>query len=165
MARTIPAEPRAQDRQILDCVRVLVREIRISSAATGRATGLSAAQLFVLRVLVREPGISVNVLAERTLTHQSSVSVVVGKLVVAGFIDRRKAAGDARRVALFPTPAGSSLAAGSAEDPIQERFIAALDRLSATTRRRLAADLRCWVAAMGVDAAEPEMFFESKRRD
>jgi DNA-binding MarR family transcriptional regulator len=163
MPRSAPADLRVEDRRILDCIRVLVREVRVSSTATEQATGLSAAQLFVLRVLAREPGLSVNALAARTLTHQSSVSVVVAKLVAADFVERRKADGDARRVALFPTSAGCKLA-NTQTDLIQERFIAGLDRMPARTRRRLAADMHQWVAAMGIDIIEPEMFFESKRR-
>lgn len=163
MPRTAPAESRAADQLILDCIRVLFREIRTSSAATEQATGLSAAQVFVLRALVREPGLSVNALARRTLTHQSSVSVVVRKLVAAGLVVRRPVVGDGRSVALDPTASGRVLAKRSA-DPIQERFLQSLDRLPLGVRQRLATDLGHWITAMGIDVAEPEMFFESKLR-
>lgn len=163
MPRTASPEPYASDQRILDCLRVLVREIRTSSTAAEQATGLSAAQVFVLRVLMREPGLGISALAHRTLTHQSSVSVVVRKLVAARLVTRRPAAGDGRGVALLPTAAGRALAQRSA-DPIQERFLDSLDRLPRGVRRRLAADLGRWIAAMGIDAIEPEMFFESKPR-
>ncbi len=163
MPRTAPLDPHAADRRILDCLRVLVREIRTSSATSEQATGLSAAQVFVLRVLVREPGLGVSALAQRTLTHQTSVSVVVRKLVAARLVVRRPAPGDGRSVALVPTAAGKALAQRSA-DPIQERLLASLDRLPPGVRRRLAIDLGRWIAAMDIDTLEPEMFFESKPR-
>lgn len=119
--------------------------------------------MFVLRALVREPGLSVNALARRTLTHQSSVSVVVRKLVAAGLVVRRPVVGDGRSVALDPTASGRVLAKRSA-DPIQEWFLQSLDRLPLGVRQRLATDLGHWITAMGIDVAEPEMFFESKLR-
>lgn len=163
MAKSAPAAPHPDAQRILDSLRVLVREIRISSTTAEQATGLSAAQLFVLRVLVREQGLSINDLAAQTLTHQSSVSVVVSKLESAGLIERRQAKDDARRVALHPTKTGNALAKRS-PDPIQERLVASLNQLPATTRRQLANVLNQWVAVMGVSSSEPEMFFEAKRR-
>lgn len=151
---------RSHERIILDAVRILVREVRLSSLASQQATGLSAAQLFVLRTLAREPGLGVSALATRTLTHQSSVSVVVAKLIAAGLVGRRRSASDGRCARLHPTPAGLAIALGSA-DPIQERLVGALQRLSGTSRRRLAAELAHWVAELGVDASAPEMFFET----
>jgi DNA-binding MarR family transcriptional regulator len=125
--------------------------------------GLSAAQVFVLRVLVREPGLSVSALAQRTLTHQSSVSVVVRKLVAARLVVRQAVVGDGRSVALVPTVVGKALAKQSA-DPIQERLLESLDRLPMAVRQRLASDLSHWIAALGMDVGEPEMFFETKVR-
>jgi len=55
-----------------------VQALRVSSRAAERDVGLSAAQLFVLdRLAGADQALCVNELAQRTLTHQSSVSVVV----------------------------------------------------------------------------------------
>ena len=149
-------------RLILDGLRLLVRELRASSAAAERATGLSGAQLFVLRALAREPGLGVAALAARTLTHQSSVSVVVAKLEERGLVERVRAADDARRLVLRPTAAGRRLGSGG-PDPAQERLLAGLALLTPATRRRLAADLARWTAAIGLAGGAPEMFFEAPR--
>ena len=65
---------------VLDAMRRIVQALRESSRWAERHVGLSGAQLFVLQTLAETPGLSVNELAERTHTHQSSVSVVVSRL-------------------------------------------------------------------------------------
>src|SRR6188508_2107958 len=69
-----------ETRAILDAVRRIVRDLHESSRASEKQVGLSGAQLFVLQTLAQSPGASLNDLAARTHTHQSSVSTVVAKL-------------------------------------------------------------------------------------
>ena len=66
---------------VLDGVRRIVHALRASSRRAEQDYGLSGAQLFVLQRLADAPALSVNELAARTHTHQSSVSTVVAKLV------------------------------------------------------------------------------------
>jgi MarR family transcriptional regulator, lower aerobic nicotinate degradation pathway regulator len=157
-----PVPDQDDDRRILDCLRILVRELRSFAMDSERTTGLGAAQAFVLRVLARSPGLSVNALAERTLTHQSSVSAVIGRLEAGGLIRRTRCADDRRRIALYVTAKGSARTQRS-PDIVQERFIDGLARLPTGTRRRLALDLRRWIDAMGIHDPAPAMFFESRR--
>src|SRR5438034_4949060 len=92
---------------VLDCVRRIVQTLRVSGRAAEQRVGLTGAQLFVLRQLAAAEGpLSVNELAERTFTHQSSVSVVVHKLETRGLVRRLRSPDDARRMQLSPTPAG-----------------------------------------------------------
>src|SRR5690242_18689194 len=92
---------RAVDTQTaLDAIRRIVQALRESSRWSERHVGLSAAQLFVLRTLGDAPGISINDLATRTHTHQSSVSTVVTRLVEGGLVRRLRSGEDARSVTL-----------------------------------------------------------------
>src|SRR5258706_11797595 len=79
---------RAEVRAVMDGVRRLVQVLRESSRAARRRVGLSAAQLFVLHRLADAPALSLNELAARTFTHQSTVSVVVSRLVEQGLGSR-----------------------------------------------------------------------------
>src|SRR6185503_16100380 len=93
--------PDADARQVLDSIRRIVQTLRVGSRAAERDLGLSAAQLFVLAKLqAADAPLSVGDLAERTLTHQSSVSVVVQKLEQRGLVTRARNTRDARRVQL-----------------------------------------------------------------
>ncbi|HTI65640.1 MAG TPA: hypothetical protein VL524_19085, partial [Gemmatimonadaceae bacterium] len=61
----------------MNAVRSVVRALRINTRAIELKMGISLAQLFVLQQLAEKPADSLNELADRTATHQSSVSVVV----------------------------------------------------------------------------------------
>src|SRR6476469_8322187 len=96
-------------RDVLDAVRRIVQTLHESSRQAEQQLGVSGAQLFVLQRLAESPGASLNELAARTHTHQSSVSAVVTKLVARRLVRRSKAANDARRLELSLTPAGHRL--------------------------------------------------------
>jgi DNA-binding MarR family transcriptional regulator len=148
-------------RAILDSIRHVVQVLRVSASAAERRAGLSAAQLYVLHQLRDRPVSSINALAARTHTHQSSVSVVVARLVGIGLVTRRRSRTDGRRVELALTPAGRARLA-RAPAAAQERLVAALERLSSRERARLADGLAGFVAALGVTRGAPRMFFEEE---
>jgi DNA-binding MarR family transcriptional regulator len=154
-----PADPAA--RAVLDAVRRIVQTLRVSSRAAERQVGVSAAQLFVLERLATAKGpLSIGELAERTLTHQSSVSVVVQKLEKQGLLLRARAADDARRVELSLTPAARALLR-KAPEAAQDRILDAVATMPATRRKQLAdliSDLARRVA--GGDREAPAMLFE-----
>ena len=95
---------------VLEAVRRLVRFLRLAEADAQAATGLSAAQLFILRQLADQPASSLAELAERTLTDPSSVSSVVDRLVRRGLVRRHRPRSDARRVELRLTAISLELA-------------------------------------------------------
>jgi DNA-binding MarR family transcriptional regulator len=68
----------------IDAFRAIVQALRSASRDVERRTGVSAAQLFALHELALHSGASINELAAITYTHQSSVSVVVQRLVQRG---------------------------------------------------------------------------------
>jgi len=145
-------------QRIFDSIRRIVRLLREGSHASEAAVRLSAAQLFVLQKLDPARPLSLNELAARTLTHQSSVSVVVSKLVERGLVQRRPAPGDARRLALLPTREGLRLRE-RAPAPAQDRLIAALGTLSGAEQRRLANGLERLVRALRLDEHAAPMLF------
>lgn len=145
-------------QRVLDSIRHLVRLLREESRASEEQVGLSSAQLFVLHELAGERPLSLNELAARTLTHQSSVSAVVSRLVAKGLVRRQPSAADARRLALQLTARGRALLA-RAPSPGQERLIAGIAAMSARQQRALADALEALVRATGVSAAAAPMLF------
>ena len=146
-------------RRVLDSIRRLVQFLRESSREAEKRVGLSGAQLFVLRTVAESPGLSLNALAERTRTHQSSVSVVVARLVHEGLVERSTAAGDARRAEIRLSPNGLRRI-GSAPRTAQERLVVAVDTLPPARRARLASTLDGLVREMALGGGRPDMFFE-----
>ena len=143
----------------LDAIRRMVRTLRTSATDIERNTGLSAAQTFVLQLLAEEPAESMNDLAARTLTDQSSVSVVVSRLEAKGLVERGQSSSDARRTRVTITDAGRARLAGRPVT-VQARLIRALETLSPTAVAQLGEHLTHVTTLMGSAHEPPSMLFE-----
>jgi DNA-binding MarR family transcriptional regulator len=150
-------------REVLDAIRRIVQALRESSRLSESRAGMSGAQLFVLRTVAESPGLSLNELAERTRTHQSSVSAVVTRLARDGLVQKRVAEGDARRIEIRLTRSGSRRLDGAPRSA-QERLVAAVDALPGAERARLAVTLAGLVGRMALSRKRPVMFFEEPAR-
>ena len=166
-ARTAPerraARRTAKDAEVtavFDPLRRLVHALHVASRETERRLGVTGAQLFVLTQLRATPSLSINALAERTMTHQSTVSVVVRRLVRRKLVKKVRAQDDARRVELTLTPAGIALLR-RAPEVLQVRLANAIGSLGTADRRSLANGLERLVGELGVGNAPPTMFFET----
>lgn len=144
---------------VLDGVRRLVRAQRESSREAQKRAGVSGAQLFVLQKLRESAALSLGELSERTLTHQSSVSVVVHKLVEAGLVARKKSKRDARRLELSLTARGRALLK-RAPRLFQDKLLGALDGLRPAARAGLGEALQDLCEAMGIAEGPAAMFSE-----
>jgi MarR family transcriptional regulator, lower aerobic nicotinate degradation pathway regulator len=149
-------------RAVLDGVRRIVQNLRESSRWAEKNLGMSGAQLFVLQKLAESPAQSLNALAERTHTHQSSVSTIVARLVEGRYLKRTPSPHDGRTVQLDLTPRGRRIVS-RAPDAAQERLIHGIQRLPAARRRALAAALSALGRAMDAER-DPAMFFEEQPR-
>lgn len=146
-------------RRVLDSVRRIVRVLRVASRDAEKRVGLSAAQLFVLQKLAEGGTLSVNELAQRTHTHQSSVSVVVQRLVDRKLVDRSRSRQDGRQADVSVTAAGKAILR-SAPTAAQDRIIEALELMTPRDVRQLADSMDRLMQGLGVDAegAAPMLF-------
>lgn len=148
-------------QRILDSIRRLVRLLRLTDRAAQSELGLSGAQLFVLHELDKTPSLSLSELAERTRTDQSSVSVVVTRLVEAGYVARDRDKQDARRLVLNLTKSGRALAEKS-PPAAQEQILDALERIPPADRRRFAETFARLIDELGESRGTPPMIFEDE---
>ena len=152
-------DTRPDERRVLDAIRHLVREIRLASTATHHGMQISAAQAFVLQTLLQSPGLRINDLADQTSTDQSSVSVVVQKLVDAGLVTKERSTADARAYEVHLTATGRALARKTPVAP-QLRLLDGLRKLPAGRREALASLLEEWLRALGIADVSPPMLGE-----
>jgi DNA-binding MarR family transcriptional regulator len=145
----------------MNVIRSVVRALRLNTRSIEAKLGISLAQLFVLQQLAEKPADSLNELAERTATHQSSVSVVVRRLVDRGLVTRVSASADRRRVQIALTKAGEALLR-DAPPTVQNSLIQGMSRMSPDQQATLAELLETWVLAAGIDLAAPPMMFEDE---
>ena len=146
---------------VFNTLRRLVHSMHAASRETERRLGVTGAQLFVLTQLRTTPSLSINALAERTMTHQSTVSVVVRRLVRRKLVKKVRAADDGRRVELTLTPAGTALLR-KAPEVMQVRLARAIESLQLEDRHALERGLGHLVTELGVRDTPTPMFFESE---
>jgi DNA-binding MarR family transcriptional regulator len=154
------SDSRFDSRAVMDSIRQIVHALERGSSAIQRELGISGAQLFVLQTLAAAGKLSINELAARSYTHQSSVSVVVSRLVEAGLVSRSAALADARRSEVSVTPAGRRLVNASPATP-QERLLSAVSALPPAKLAMLRSTLEQVVISSGMAAEHPPMFFEA----
>lgn len=154
-----------QRPRALNALRQIVQALHVASRASERAVGMSTAQLFVLQQIAQAGTCSVGELAALTLTHPSSVSVVVSRLVAQGLVERRDAAEDRRRAELTCTGEGRARLA-VAPPQVQDRLIAALEGMEPGLLVALTGGLELLAAAVvGADPEVPvRMFFDEDER-
>jgi MarR family transcriptional regulator, organic hydroperoxide resistance regulator len=94
-----------------------------------RPLGVTPAQAEVLSVLARRAPLSLHALGERLVCETGSPSRLVAAMVAAGWLARRSAPDDARRILFSLTPAGSALATQAAA--VEAEFLVELESLLA----------------------------------
>jgi DNA-binding MarR family transcriptional regulator len=143
----------------LDALRRIVRALGVSSRTAEHTAGITGAQLLVLQRLSESPAHSLNDLAERTFTHQSTVSVVVDRLVARRFVKRERSKEDARKILLSLTSTGRT-ALRKAPPPAQTQLIDALRRLPRRQLRSIAEGLAATATTMGLAEVAPGLLFD-----
>ena len=151
--------PSSDMRAALDAFRRIVQTLR-AGGSSGRRAGVSSAQLFALAQIADHPGVSINDLASLTFTHQSSVSIVVQRLVERRLVVKVAARSDRRKHTLMITAAGRRVL-HRAPVVVQETLIAAISSLSVAERRRFSRSLQKIASAIAPEAGRhPPMLFE-----
>lgn len=139
-------------------IRQVVRVLRVASRKTESSAGISAAQLFVLQQLGDGEELSLNELAERTLTDRSSVAWVVDRLQTQGLVRRTTDPDDRRRAAVQITTTGRRTVRRAPDAPTTA-LLAALRRLDRRELTGLARSLRRLVESLGAASEPPSMLF------
>lgn len=125
---------------------------------------LGSAQLFALQQIAEHPDASVNDVAALTFTHQSSVSVVIQRLVEQGFVMKVRSDEDRRRHRLAVTASGHRVLRRTPA-AAQSRLIAALASLPSAERKAFARTMTTVAQAVSPHgaASHPPMFFEDQQ--
>lgn len=117
-------------RELMDYFRQLVQALRTSHRAAEHLN-LTGAQLFIINLIGEsDRPLSIGEVAEKALTDQSTVSVVVTRLVDRGLVARTRSDADSRRVELSLTAAGRKLHRRGPATVAQRRLLTALVRLN-----------------------------------
>lgn len=155
-----PSRQGARRAEGLSLLRALVANLSSSARAVERQTGITNAQLFLLQELASSGPHSLGDLAEMARTQPSTVSIVIGRLQKAGYVTRKPATDDRRRVVIALTAAGTRLVVRAPVAPTA-RLFGAVEALDEVELRSLVRGLKPLLRHLG-DAriGEPPMLFE-----
>jgi DNA-binding MarR family transcriptional regulator len=142
-------------------IRALVAALQTSARAVEERTGLTNAQLFLLRQIAGGDGLTINDLSQRTSAAQSSVSVVVARLVRAGHVKRGRVAEDGRRVTLTATARGRTTVR-KAPPPATERLLEALGAITGAEARSISRGIGALLGRLGAREEEAPLLFETR---
>lgn len=161
MTKRLRAVNRDEADQIIDNLRRLVRALRLAASHIKRRSGVSAAQLFVLHAIDERPAASLRELARRVRSDQSSVSVVVKRLVRAGLAKQVRSSHDRRVSSVTIANRGRTLVR-RAPEPFQARLFDVLERFSNVERSTFAVLLSRLVRGMHAEDEKPRLLFEDE---
>lgn len=144
---------------ILNALRRLVSTLHVASRQTEKQLGMSTAQLFALQKLQDGQKRSLNELALLTYTHQSSLSVVVRKLVDKGLVQSSPSPADSRRLMLGLTAKGRRLLDKAAAS-VPDLLLKALAEMDPKDQIQLGRLLNELLDRAALSDAKADLFFE-----
>ena len=131
----------------MQAVRGLIAALNQTARVIEQRTGITNAQLFLLQAIAAEPNLSVNALASRAMTHQSTASIVLSRLERRGLVRRVPSPEDGRSVGLELTAKGRRVL-GRAPKTATTKIVSAIARLTPREVRML----RLGICALGREA-------------
>ncbi|WP_162901537.1 MarR family transcriptional regulator [Breoghania sp. L-A4] len=140
----------------LSCLLALRRVLGAAERndrALARATGLTTAQLLVLRIIEDAGEITPKIIASRAGVAPASATALIEKLAQFGYVRRRRSATDRRKYWVSLTENGAA-ALHSAPDPLHERFTDAFATIPGWEQAMLLAALER-TAALVADEERP----------
>ena len=103
-------------------IRKIIRAIDLRSKKLSKEAGITGPQLMVLQELARVKGVTAKEVSVNVNLSQATVTSILDRLEVKGFIKRVRSESDRRRVALFLSDEGAN-ALISAPQPIEDSFV------------------------------------------
>lgn len=124
--------------QILRSIRKILRKTSEHSRQLLQAAGLTVPQMLCLRAIANSPEIDATLVSISRIVGLSNptVSRILDRLEHAGYISRERGSSDRRKMYLQVTPAGRQRL-DSLPPPLQDEFLARVQKLSQAKRRTL----------------------------
>ena len=147
--------------QIVQGLRRIVKALHGYSQEVRAAYALTGPQLWALKTLRQSGRLTVGQLAASLAVHQSSISILLGRLERRGLVRRLRGGPDRRVVRVALTKRGSALAA-DAPDAAQGRLLHALAEMSVAEVRRIRRVVDRLVGAMEATDVTARFFFSDE---
>ena len=108
--------------EILAAIRKLIRASDVYSSKVRQLSGLTSAQLLLLRAIDNNPSPSLGELAHQISLSQATTSTILKRLESAGYTYKTRSENDRRRSQVFLTESGAE-ALARAPKPLNQDFL------------------------------------------
>ncbi len=136
--------------EVLTSLRRILRATSMHSRRIGKAAGLTAPQLLVLREVQSHDGVMASEIARAISLSPATVTLIINKLEGLELVTRERSTVDRRRTHISLTDAGHE-ALSQAPQPLQESFSQRFDELQTWEKHQLVASLEKIAAMMDAE--------------
>jgi DNA-binding MarR family transcriptional regulator len=147
--------------ETVQSLRRIFKAIQDYSQEVSNSFGVTGPQLWALKIISEQPGITLGDLSRRMYLHPSTVTGVVDRLESKGCIVRDRDSIDRRVVKVNLTPAGQDLAA-KAPNPIQGKMIYGLRKLSENELNIIYESVKRLAEIAEAENVEVKFFFDQE---
>jgi len=148
------AEPRPVREQrseaVLVALRRIIRAVDLHSKQLERETGLTTAQIMVLRAISTLGEVTTARLSAEVTLSQATVTTILDRLEARGLVERYRSATD-RRIVHSRLTASGKKALRKAPPLLQRRFLDAFEAMDVAGQERIVESLQTVAAMMGGD--------------
>jgi DNA-binding MarR family transcriptional regulator len=150
----IPKGPEA--RRVLKAIRRTMQAVDSFSRLTQARLGISGPQLLCLTVLYETGRIPINQLADEVCLSSGTLTGILDRLEIKGFVTRTRSTEDRRKIYLDITPAGRG-SVDSAPHLLESKLMKALSLRSLEENLRFCEQLEWLAECLTVGAPEVEV--------
>jgi DNA-binding MarR family transcriptional regulator len=137
--------------EVLASIRKLIRASDVYSSKVRQLSGLTSAQLLLLRAIEQSPSASLGELARQISLSQATTSTILKRLESAGFTYKTRSESDRRRSQVFLTEAGSEVL-DRAPMPLDQEFLNRFQSLKPYEQSAIVSSLQRVAEMMACDA-------------
>ena len=137
--------------EVLSSIRKLIRASDVYSSKVRQLSGLTSAQLLLLRAIDNNPSASLGALAKQISLSEATTSTILKRLESAGFIYKTRSESDRRRSQVFLTEAGSEVL-DRAPMPLDQEFLNRFQSLKPYEQSAIVSSLQRVAEMMACDA-------------
>jgi DNA-binding MarR family transcriptional regulator len=137
--------------EVLASIRKLIRASDVYSSKVRQLSGLTSAQLLLLRAIDNNPSASLGALAKQISLSQATTSTILKRLESAGFTYKTRSESDRRRSQVFLTEAGSEVL-DRAPMPLDQEFLNRFQSLKPYEQSAIVSSLQRVAEMMACDA-------------
>lgn len=140
-------------REIVRVLNEIFQEVDLFSRRSLRKFGVTGPQIWTMRTISADRGLTMSSLARRLYLHPSTVSGIVDRLEVRGYVTRVRQAEDGRSFGLILTKRGGAVLRKAPEPP-RSKVAKGLERLPAWKLRVILQAVRVLGGIMQVPAQD-----------